>query len=48
LKEIYDKHGKGIDYDTFVHLIKTQLFMKGSTVINDLLENLLFKSDSKI
>ena len=48
LKDIYDKHGKGIDFDTFVHLIKTQLFMKGSSVINDLLENLLFKTDLKI
>ena len=48
LKEIFDKYGEGIDYDTFVHLIKTELFMKGSNVMNDLLENLLFKCDSKI
>ena len=48
LKEIFDKHGEGIDYDTFVHLIKTELFMKGSNVMNDILENLLFKTDLKI
>ena len=48
MKEVFDKYGEGIDYDTFVHLIKTELFMKGSNVMNDILENLLFKSDSKI
>ena len=48
LKEVFKNRGKGIDYDSFIHLIKRYLFFKGHSQLPEILEVQLFRTKRKL
>ena len=48
LKEVFKNRGKGIDYDSFIHLVKRYLFFKGHRQLPEILEVQLFRTKRKL